>query len=385
LPEALRTAALEKASQELYRDFGPTLLSEHLARDPEIGPVGSTTLRLWMVEAGLWVVEPRRSRHRRRRERRAAHGEMVLMDTSIHPWLEGRCEEEMILIALIDDATSRLYCRFCPKDTGAANRQLPVEYMERFGRMGAVYADRAGHFRVNFRSKERREADQDEALTLIKRALTALDIELIITLSPQAKGRVERLFGTLQDRLIKEMRVAGIDSMEAANRFLEEVFIPFWNERFTVEPATAADVHRPLYEDVDLQRLFAETEERVVRSDFTFRYKKQWYQIEKAEAEGAMPRKKVTIELRLDGQLRFRWRESYLKPVPIAARPKPVKEKADASASPACRRKRVARSLRITRGGFGLSPRARHDRGPRPTWPPAPAALRPSPTPWRRR
>jgi hypothetical protein len=130
------------------------------------------------------------------------------------------------------------------------------------------------------------------------------------------------------------MRVAGIDSMEAANRFLEEVFIPFWDERFTVEPATAADTHRPLYEDVDLQRLFAETEERVVRSDFTFRYKKQWYQIEKAEAEGAMPRTKVTIELRLDGRLRFRWRESYLEPVPIAARPKPVKEKA-AAASPA--------------------------------------------------
>jgi hypothetical protein len=326
LPEALRTAALEKASQELYRDFGPTLLSEHLARDPAIGPVDPTTLRLWMVEAGLWVVQPRKGRHRRRRERRAAYGEMVLMDTSIHPWLEGRSEEEMVLIALIDDATSRLYCRFFPKDTGAANRQLLLEYMERFGRMGAVYADRAGHFRVNFRLRERRETDQDEALTLIKRALTALDIELIIALSPQAKGRVERLFGTLQDRLIKEMRVAGIDSMEAANRFLEELFIPFWNERFTVEAATAGDVHRALYEDVDLQRLFAETEERVVRSDFTFRYKNQWHQIGEAEAEAGMPRTKVTIELRLDGTRRFRWRESYLTPVPIAARAKPEKD-----------------------------------------------------------
>jgi hypothetical protein len=279
-----------------------------------------------MVEAGLWVVQPRKGRHRRRRERRAAYGEMVLMDTSIHPWLEGRSEEEMVLIALIDDATSRLYCRFFPKDTGAANRQLLLEYMERFGRMGAVYADRAGHFRVNFRLRERRETDQDEALTLIKRALTALDIELIIALSPQAKGRVERLFGTLQDRLIKEMRVAGIDSMEAANRFLEELFIPFWNERFTVEAATAGDVHRALYEDVDLQRLFAETEERVVRSDFTFRYKNQWHQIGEAEAEAGMPRTKVTIELRLDGTRRFRWRESYLTPVPIAARAKPEKD-----------------------------------------------------------
>jgi hypothetical protein len=230
LPEALRTAALEKASQELYRDFGPTLLSEHLARDPEIGPVDSTTLRLWMVEAGLWVVEPRRSRHRRRRERRAAYGEMVLMDTSIHPWLEGRSEEEMVLIALMDDATSRLYCRFFPRDTGAANRQLLVEYVERFGRMGAVYADRAGHFRVNFRSKERREADQEEALTLIKRALTALDIELIIALSPQAKGRVERLFGVGTLKSLNQNRPSSSDSTVLSR-------VSGWKSLFNPTPA----------------------------------------------------------------------------------------------------------------------------------------------------
>jgi transposase len=335
LPAELRAAALGKAREELYRDFGPTLLGEHLARDPAIGVVvHPATVRRWLIEAGLWQARPPKKRHRKRRERRAAYGEMVLMDTSIHDWLEGRSEEEMVLIALIDDATSRLYCRFFPRDTGVANRHLLVEYLERFGRMGAVYADGAGHFRVNFRSKERREADQEEALTLIKRALTALDIELIIALSPQAKGRVERLFGTLQDRLIKEMRVGGIDSMEAANRFLEEVFVPFWNERFTVEPAAAADMHRPLYEDVDLQRLFAETEERVVRCDFTFRYKKQWYQIGKEAAEAGMPKTKVTIELRLDGQVRFRWRGSYLEPVPITARPTPVKEKPATPASP---------------------------------------------------
>jgi hypothetical protein len=189
LPEALRAAALEKAREDLYRDFGPTLLSEHLARGPEIGPVDRHTLRLWMIGEGLWVSEPRKGRHRRRK-RRPAYGEMVLMDASIHRWLEGRCEEEMVLIALIDDATSRRYCRFFRRP-GAANRPLLVEYLEGAGRMGAVYADRAGHFRVNFRSKKRREADGDEALTLIKRALTALDIELIIALSPQAKGRVE--------------------------------------------------------------------------------------------------------------------------------------------------------------------------------------------------
>jgi hypothetical protein len=326
LPEELRTKALAKSREPLYADFGPTLLSEHLARDPEIGLVHPSTLRLWMIEDGRWAPRRRKNRHRRRRERRAAYGELVLMDTSIHPWLEGRSEEEIVLIALIDDATSRLYCRFFPRDTGGANRQLLVDYLQRFGRMRAVYADRAGHFQAHFRKSEREAKDQEKALTLIERALAALDIELIHALSPQAKGRVERLFGTLQDRLIKEMRVAGITSLEDANRFLEEVFIPFWDGRFTVEPAEQADAHLPLPEGVDLQRIFAETDERVIRNDFTFRYKNQHYQLERSEADEAMPATRITIERRLDGSTRFRWRDRYLEPTPIAERPRPQPE-----------------------------------------------------------
>lgn len=321
LDEGLRTKALEKARDSLYRDFGSVLLSEHLERDPEIGFVHPSTLRLWRIADGLWEPKKRKKQHRRRRDRRAAFGELVLMDTSIHDWLEGRSSEEMVLIALIDDATSRLVCRFFPRDTGAANRQLLVDYLARHGRMGAVYADRAGHFRVNFRRKERQERDEAEALTLIQRALGALDIELILALSPQAKGRVERLFGTLQDRLIKEMRVAGIASMEEANQFLEEVFIPFWDERFSVEPLESVDAHRPLPDGIDLMRLFAETEERVIAHDFTFRFQNRFYQIEAHEADGAMPKSRVTLEQRLDGTLRFRWRERYLLPTPLVARP----------------------------------------------------------------
>lgn len=324
LPVELRGRALGKAREEMYRDFGPTLLSEHLERDPEIGWVHPSTLRLWMIEEKLWTPKVRKNRHRTRRDRRGPFGDLVLMDTSIHPWLEGRSDDEIVLIALIDDATSRLYCRFFPRDTGAANRQLLVEYLERFGRMGAVYADRAGHFEAHFRSKERREADQEKALTLIERALNELGIELIRALSPEAKGRVERLFKTLQDRLIKEMRVEGISSMEEANRFLEEVFIPFWDGRFSVEPAVAADAHRALPEDVDLLRIFAETEQRVIRSDFTFRYKNQHYQIEQEQAIGSMPKSRVTIERRLDGSTRFQWKEKYLSPTPIRERPKPL-------------------------------------------------------------
>lgn len=337
LPAERRKAALGKAGQELYADFGPTLLSEHLERDPEIGWVHPSTLRLWMIEEGLWTEKKRRNRHRKRRERRGSFGEMVLMDTSIHPWLEERSGEEVVLIALIDDATSRLTARFFPRDTGAANRQLLVEYLERFGRMGTVYADRAGHFRAHFRAKRRREADLDKALTLIERALGELDIELICALSPQAKGRVERLFKTLQDRLIKEMRVAGIDSMADGNRFLEEVFLPFWQGRFTVEPAVAVDAHRPLPGGVDLLRIFAETEERVIRSDFTFRYKNQHYQVEAAEAEAAMPKTRITVETRLDGSRRFRWREAYLTPTPIVERPKPTAAPKPARRTPAPR------------------------------------------------
>lgn len=323
LSPSLRERALEKARQPLYRDFGPTLLSEHLARDPEIGSVHPHTLRLWMIEAGLWTPKSRRERHRKRRERRAAWGELVLMDTSIHAWLEDRSEEEIVLIAMIDDATSRLRARFFPRDTGAANRQAIVDYLKRYGRMGALYTDRAGHFQNHYRATRRRENDQEEALTIIRRALDALEIELILALSPQAKGRVERLFKTLQDRLLKEMRVAGISCLEEANRFLEQVFIPFWDRRFTVEPREATDAHRALLPEIDLLRLFAETEERVIRSDFTFRYANVHYQIEAPEADPRMPKSKLTLEHRLDGSLRYRWQQHYLTPTTLPGAPEP--------------------------------------------------------------
>ncbi|HVG46119.1 MAG TPA: ISNCY family transposase [Longimicrobium sp.] len=338
LPEEVREAALAKAREPLYHDFGPTLLSEHLARNPAIGEVPAATLRRWMIEDGLWKPARQGKRHRRRRERRAAFGELVLMDTSIHPWLEARFGQEIVLIALIDDATSRLRARFFPRDTGAANRRMIVDYLRDHGRMGALYTDQASHFRVNWRAKERAENDEPEALTLIRRALDALEIELILALSPQAKGRVERLFKTLQDRLVKELRVAGISTMEGANRHLDEVFLPFWENRFTVEPREAADALRPLPEGVDLMRIFAETDERVIREDFTFRYANRHFQIEKGEAEPRMPGSRLTIEHRLDGSTRYRWRESYLEPRPLLSernRRPPAKEVSEPAAEPA--------------------------------------------------
>jgi len=323
LSSQTREKALEKARSELYRDFAPTLLSEHLARDPEIGFVHPHTLRLWMIQEGLWEVRHRRKRHRRRRERRAALGELVLIDTSIHAWLEERSGEEIVLIALIDDATSRLHARFFPRDTGAANRQILIDYLRENGRMQALYADRASHFRVNWRRSERLISDQDAGITLIQRALESLDVEVIFAMSPQAKGRVERLFKTLQDRLIKEMRIAGISCLAEANLYLNEVFVPFWNNRFCVEPRDLGDAHRALSEDVDLLHVFAETDERVIRPDFTFRFKNQYFQIEASEADPRMPNRKIVIEHRLDQTTRFRWQESYISVTPLEAAPTP--------------------------------------------------------------
>jgi len=314
-PDPIRARALERAQEEVYRGFGPTLLAEHLSRDPEIGPLSADTLRKWMIAAGLWEVRSRKLRHRRRRQRRAACGELVQMDTSIHRWLEDRSSEEIVLIAMIDDATSRLFARFFPRDTGAANRRMIVEYLSRFGRMGALYTDQAGHFqnRVGARSRTNtEEREEEQTHSVIGRALEALDIELILALSPQAKGRVERLFGTLQDRLIKEMRVADVCSLTAANHFLEEVFLPWWDEHFTIAPREPLDAHRELPPGTDLERLFAATQQRVVMPDFTIRYRGQRLQIERADAHPSMPGKRLVIETRLDGSTRFRWGETYL-------------------------------------------------------------------------
>lgn len=306
------------ARDPLYKDFGPTLLAEHLGREVGDGAVHPSTLRLWLMEAGLWHSEPRRRRHRRRRPRRRARGELVLMDSSEHDWLEGRGAEELSLVAMIDDATSELFAVFYPRDTGLANRQVLARYLVDHGRMRALYTDRAGHF-GNWRrpSGPRKASEEQEPVmvnSIIRRGLQTLDIELILALSPQAKGRVERLFGTLQDRLIKEMRVAGIASLGAANEFLAKVFLPYWKEHFTATPAEPEDAHRPLPSDIDLNILFAETETRVLRADFTFRFCSQVWQIERADAAELRPKQKIIIERRLDGSLHYRCGATYFTP-----------------------------------------------------------------------
>jgi len=321
IPEAIRQRVLERAGEKLFQDFGPTLLAEHLSRDPEIGPLNAHTLRHWLIEAGQWKTRLQGARHRKARPRRAAFGELVQLDVSDHAWFEDRAPGRQGLIKAIDDATGRLpLARFVRRETGAALRQFLIDYLERYGRPLAFYTDQAGHFGNARRHSSRLPLEEREARqtrSIIRRALEALGIELILARSPQAKGRIERAFGTSQDRLVKELRLAAISSLEEGNRFLEETYLPFWNERFTKAPVDPTDTHRPLPERVDLQCLFAETTERVIGNDFTIRYDNQKLQIRQQEAEGIRPKQKITVERRLDGTTRFRWQERYLTLEPV--------------------------------------------------------------------
>ncbi len=177
---------------------------------------------------------------------------------------------------MIDDATSRLFARFVRHDTSEENRLLLRSYLERYGRPLAFYTDKAGMFQVAVKSKrqEQREGLDRQPMppTQIARALGELGIVWIPAHSPQAKGRVERQFQTAQDRLVKGMRVAGVGTLEAANAYLEEEYLPWWNETLTVEAATAEDAHRPLGKEHDLAAILSHVEQRQVTNDYTIRW-----------------------------------------------------------------------------------------------------------------
>lgn len=244
IAEAVMQGALGELRQPRYDGFGPAFAAECLARHGI--RVSRETLRKWMSQAGLW--RPRRQRVKSVhvwRPRRSAVGELVMMDSSPYRWLEERgpaCH----LIALIDDATSRAWGRLVEHDSTEENLRTLGGWLERYGRPLALYTDKNSLF-VTSRRPEREEQLRDTpARTQFGRALAELDIEWIAAHSPQAKGRIERLFGTLQDRLVKEMRLAEIDTLEAANRFLEITFWPSWEERFAVPPAQSSDAHRRL-------------------------------------------------------------------------------------------------------------------------------------------
>jgi len=342
LPEAWRARAVARV-QAAYRDFGPTLAQEYLAKHDGI-PVSKETLRQWLMEAGIWKARRRRVKEVHTwRPRRECRGELVQWDTSEHAWLEGRGPEPYLII-MIDDATNRLQARFVPHDSTEENLRMLKIYLQRWGRPLAFYTDKAGLFQVNRPANPGEQLRGQEPRTQIGRALGELGIEWIPAHSPQAKGRAERCFGTLQDRLVKGLRLAGAGTLEQANAYLEREFLPAWEGRFTIAPANPTDAHRPLRREPDLAAILSVVEERVVTNDYTLRYQGKSYQIARADLGGGLRGGKVQVEKRLDGAVAVRFRGRYLAvsvcaPPPL---PKPVRPRVGTSkkASPSHPRSR---------------------------------------------
>lgn len=317
----VQARAIELLKQPDWHDFGPTFASEQLAKRHSI-EVSKETVRAWMISAGLWQAQSRKLREVHQwRPRRSAYGELVQWDTSNHDWLEGRGEPVRYLVRLIDDATSRSEGCFVQHDGTRENMGVLWQYLERKGRMVDVYTDRAGMFMVAPRAGEsagqRRQADR---LTQIGRALRELGIGWIPAYSPQAKGRVERSFGTDQDRLVKHLRLAKVKTMRDANKFLEAEYWPEWNERFARPLKGVVDLHRALTPQIDLAGALSHVEQRVVGNDYTISFAGRRYQIARQHVKAGMRGKSMRIELHLNGALRARFEGQYVEVSECGAR-----------------------------------------------------------------
>ncbi len=325
LPEALKARAVRLFAKQKqarqWHDYGPTLAAEELAAEHGL-KVGKETLRKWLLEAGLWKARQARVEqvHTWRR-RRARWGELLQWDISTHDWLEGR-GEKLYLIAMIDDASSRAEARFVDHDSTEENLRVLRRYLQAHGRPLAMYTDKASLFQTAPKAAHHREAPAQQP-TQIGRALQELDIEWIAAHSPQAKGRVERFFGTAQDRLVKGLRKVAARSREEANRYLEQVYLPLWNRRFTREPEQAGDAHRVLDRGLELDSVLSQVEVRTVAQDYTVRWAGAAYQIRRADIGGGMRGRRVEIEQRLDLTVWMRWRKRRLQLDRCAAEKKP--------------------------------------------------------------
>lgn len=323
IEENVERRAVQILSADVYQGFGPTLAAEYLRNKHQI-EVSRETVRKWMMGGKLWRGQKEKVKQIHVwRPRRSRYGELVQWDTSEHDWLEGR-GEKLYLIAMIDDATSRLFARFVRHDSTAENMKLLWSYLEKFGRPLTFYTDKASLFQTA--GKRRRDepgVDKDAAEmppTQIGRALRELGITWIAAHSAQAKGRVERNFGTAQDRLVKGMRVAGVKTMEQANEYLTNDYLVWWERELTVEAAHGDDAHRGLEKSHHLAASLSHVETRQVRNDYTLRLDGQWYQIERQAIVSGLRGAEVRVEKRLDGSLAVRYGQRYL-PVKSCAAP----------------------------------------------------------------
>jgi hypothetical protein len=297
--EEFRSSVLQEYVNT-YTGFGPTLASEKLH---EKGlSVDHETLRRWLIREGLWERKRRRKKYRSRRPRKSCFGEMIQFDGSPHDWFEGR-RGVCCLMVMVDDATGKTFALFSEQETAEAAMRLLWGWIALYGLPMSLYCDLKNAY------KTLREPTLEEQLagvvpmTAFQKSCDTLGIEIKSAYSPQAKGRVERRNGILQDRLVKELRLRGISTIEEANQFLAEVFLPAFNERFEVEAQDAEDVHVRCPEDVALEEIFCFEEVRVIQNDFTIHYQGEVIQLRKPEACVLRPKQKVLVRRYLDMSL----------------------------------------------------------------------------------
>ena len=315
-----RPAALKRQVLQLYTrhygDFGPTLAAEKLAERHGI-TLSAETLRRWLQEQGVNHFTRWKRPHRAWRARKAHVGELIQLDGSHHDWFEGRGPHG-VLMAYIDDASSRVFARFYEYEGTVPALDSFQRYVKQYGIPLALYADKHTTYHSSAPPTVKEQLAGVKPTSQFGRALGDLGVELISAHSPQAKGRIERLFKTLQDRLIKEMRLAGIATLADANRFLP-AWLSQYNRRFAVQPATATDLHRSLTADTDVRSVLAVKTRRVLRRDWTVAHGGQLYQI-----QDRLRATHVLVEEWVDGTLRILHHDRPLPYHPILMRPRPV-------------------------------------------------------------
>ena len=311
---ALRRAVRDKALElcrARYADFGSALAAEYLQKDGLV--LARQTLWRWRRCAGDLGPVRRAGRHRIRRERRGCMGELVQMDGSTHDWFEGR-RANCVLFVMIDDATSRLFCRFYESEDTASAFALFGCYARKYGLPAGLYVDKDSIYRVNDpMAREHGRQRGQMPLTQFGRAMKQLAVDVICADSPQAKGRVERVNSTLQDRLVKALRMAGISTIDEANEFLQRQFLPDHNRRFGVRAARAIDVHRKVPSGLMLAEILCVQDQRTVGRDWCVAYKQQVLQLDKHHEKLALAGRQITVLEMACGGLRLMYKGRRLK------------------------------------------------------------------------
>jgi transposase len=309
-PADLRAKILARHEQR-YADFGPSLAAEYLAKEGL--EVDHETLRRWLQAENKRTVRRRRQRHRQWRERKPCLGAMVQLDGSHHDWFEGR-RDPCVLMVMVDDATNRLRAQFFEEETTHASCDVTEGWVRQNGLMQSLYVDRDSIYRCEGLGSLAEQMAGKAPQTQFGRAMEQLGVELIVAHSPQAKGRVERMNGVLQDRLVKALRLAGISDLKSANEYLVKTCLPEHNRKFEKEPASAADAHRGVPRG--LNEVLSWEEERVVQRDWTVQHQGKRYQLDKQHEALSLAGRKVIVRVLRDGTVqierrgvRLKWRE----------------------------------------------------------------------------